>query len=117
MPLKSLAYLTPEERREFARMVKEAEKLPENFLLCRCVGHAWSPIAPDRQPPWGRLLVWQCVRCETKRDDIFDSRWGKLTTRTYRYAEGYIIARPKRGEAIKLTRTALRVVFDRKYNG
>lgn len=115
--MRSVAYMSPEDRKEFARMVREAEKLPENYLLCRCVGHAWSPIAPDRIPPWGRILTWECVRCSTKRDDIFDNRYGKLSVRTYRYAEGYIIARPKRGEATRLTRTALRVVFERKYNG
>jgi len=113
----STVKMTPEERQQFARMVREAETLPENYLLCRTVGHAWSPVAPDREPMFGRLLVWECVRCTTKRDDIFDTRWGGLIARSYRYAEGYIIKRDKRGNAGALARTALRVVWDRKHNG
>jgi hypothetical protein len=64
------------------------------YLACRLVGHAWQRIAPDRDPMFGRIVVWECERCAAKRDDIVQSNDGSLLARSYRYPEGYLV--PKR---------------------
>ena len=80
--------------KELRAQINRATKLPDVFLLCRLVGHAWHRILPDRPPPFGRLIVWECVRCGSKRDDVVRDGDGMLLHRGYRYAEGYLLEKP-----------------------
>lgn len=55
---------------------------------CRTVGHAWYSIDAQYLPDWGTPMHFCCERCDTKRFDTIDEH-GQLSTRSYRYPEGY----------------------------
>lgn len=76
---------------ELKAQVAVARGLSDTYLLCRLVGHSWARIIPDRVPTFGRIVVWECGRCGTKRDDIVQAIDGHLLQRMYRYAEGYTL--------------------------
>lgn len=79
----------PPRQRELKDQVAVARGLSDAHLLCRLVGHAWGRIIPDRVPMFGRIVVWKCHRCGSKRDDIVQADDGRLLQRVYRYADGY----------------------------
>lgn len=106
------------ERKQFRSQIDRAAQLPDHFLLCRLVGHSWERILPDRTPMFGRLVVWQCHRCDTKRDDIVQSQDGSLLARVYRYPEGYLAkktgkAKSERGGR-RFSTPALRIALLRR---
>lgn len=106
-----------EARKLFNAQIRAAVSLTDEFLLCRLVGHMWQRIVPDRAPPFGRIVVWECFRCESKRDDIVQSNDGSLLARTYRYSEGYLIPRPtgvKRQGGRQVSAGALRIALLRR---
>lgn len=107
-------------RRQFQRQVSTASRLKDEHLACRLVGHAWQRIVPDRAPQFGRIVVWDCQRCGSKRDDIIQPNDGSLLARVYRYAEGYLVEKPKTTETDEmrggrqLTAPALRIALLRR---
>lgn len=107
--------MTKEQRAELAKALRQLDRLSIDYLTCRLFGHAWFPIPPDREPLFGRLIVLECSRCHSKRDDIFDVAWGKVLVRTYRYAEGYQLQRNK--DHVAISRDAVRKLWDQRVNG
>lgn len=108
-----------EERRKFQRQVATASRLKDAHLACRLVGHSWRRIVPDRAPQFGRIVVWECSRCESKRDDIIQPNDGSLLARVYRYAEGYLVEKPMEADkelrgGRQLTAPALRIALLRR---
>lgn len=85
-------------------------ELPDGFLLCRTVGHAWRRLAPDRVPQFGVLMAWECPRCQTIRDDIVDRSHGKLLSRSYRYSVGYRLPGKQQGHS-PISRAQFRVAL------
>lgn len=66
-----------------------AADLPENFLLCREMGHNWRPWAAQWSPQeqcYERIL--RCTRCKTERHQTLTNRGGVVTSH-YQYPEGY----------------------------
>jgi hypothetical protein len=69
-----------------------ADAVDARFLLCRLIGHGWTP---DDESDWfaqyghyGIALV--CSRCGMERRDSFDVA-GRLNGRSYAQPEGYRI--------------------------
>lgn len=89
--------------------------LSDDHLLCRLVGHQWERVLPDRAPPFGRIVSWQCKRCLTLRDDIIAPATGDLLARTYRYPEGYKQTYDKsRGQGGRMPVPVLRLALMRR---
>lgn len=66
-----------------------AAKLPENFLLCREIGHNWKPWAAQWVPEdqcYERVL--RCTRCKTRRNQTLSSQ-GAVIASNYEYPDGY----------------------------
>lgn len=66
-----------------------AAALPDEYLLCREIGHVWQPYTAT----WvGKLRrferVLRCTRCRTDRKQLLDSR-GHITSSSYDYPDGY----------------------------
>ena len=68
--------------------------LPDDFLACRDLRHAWEPVAyfqerngQTRTAPVIRLL--RCLRCGTKRRDTLKNQFSEKTTHYYGHPEGY----------------------------
>ena len=88
--------LTADQKTVLRSQIRNAAKLNDTFLFCRLLGHAWTPVEPDRDPMFGRLFVFECARCTSKRDDILTvDGTGRLLARSYRYAEGYLLQKRK----------------------
>lgn len=89
--------MTDTERRALLAQQSRARELPDHFLDCRSLGHAWQQCAPDRKPKFGELQVYQCLRCLSIRDDMVSSKFGELLSRGYRMAPGYHQPLPEDG--------------------
>src|SRR5262245_5266885 len=74
---------------EVGEVAAFASQLPENFLLCREMGHNWRPWAaqwnPDEQC-FDRTL--RCTRCKCKRNQSL-SNSGAVVASNYEYPDGY----------------------------
>lgn len=105
-----MAKPTAVEKRKLNDDVKRIQSLPYTYVVCRCVGHAWSRIEATRTPPFGVLLTWECMRCSTIRDDIVDRYRGALLSRSYRYADGYRVPSDQQGHS-GVKRDAVRVAL------
>jgi hypothetical protein len=66
-----------------------ATELPEEFLLCREMGHRWLPYqaALNNDGTYHRAL--RCPRCKTKKVQEISSRGAILATH-YKHPEGYL---------------------------
>lgn len=89
--------LTDIERKVIAAQKRRARDLPNEFLDCRSLGHAWREVMPDRSPEFGDIHCYQCMRCKSIRDDIVAPKYGELLGRGYRHAPGYLQKRPDDG--------------------
>src|SRR5262245_8448049 len=89
--------LTDKARKELFAQQSRARDLPDDFLDCRSLGHAWQQCAPDRKPQFGELQVYQCLRCLSIRDDLVSAKYGELLSRGYRMAPGYHQPLPEDG--------------------
>lgn len=107
--------LTDKERRELLAQQSRARELPDHFLDCRSLGHAWQQCAPDRKPQFGELQVYQCLRCLSIRDDLVSSKYGELLSRGYRMAPGYHQPLPEDGSRL-FSAAALRAERRRRAN-
>lgn len=66
-----------------------ASNLPENFLLCREMGHNWRPWTAKwnvGERCYDRVL--RCTRCKCKREQSLTSS-GAVVTSHYIYPDGY----------------------------
>jgi hypothetical protein len=88
---------TTAEQRAFLAQSMRARELPDAYLDCRSLGHAWQECAPDRPAKFGELHVYQCLRCLGIRDDLISTRYGELLSRGYRHAPGYMQPVPEDG--------------------
>lgn len=70
-----------------------AESLPDDFLLCRDVGHVWKAHTArwiSEDGTFERTL--RCGRCHALRDQILSAS-GHPLRHSYRYPEGYLAPR------------------------
>ena len=82
------------------------EDLPESFLMCRDLRHAWE-VSRDfyvyDDPKSTRVLMiareLTCLRCQSERREVFaQRRWGIEKIRnTYTYVDGYQLRGVPRG--------------------
>lgn len=68
-----------------------ADDLPDTYLLCRELAHAWLPFNAniDRHGIIERTV--RCSRCQTKRIMGVNSRNGEILSSRYEYPEGYTL--------------------------
>ena len=88
---------TPQQRRDFLAQSARARDLPDAYLDCRSLGHAWQECEPDRPAKFGELHVYQCLRCLGIRDDLISHQYGEILSRGYRHAPGYMQPVPQDG--------------------
>ena len=82
------------------------DQLPQ-WIECRTLLHAWEGIPYDGEAPrrWRTatrsttIMLFRCLRCGTKRYDVWSNVTGDLVERAYRTPEGYSL--PK-GEGAKV---------------
>lgn len=66
-----------------------AHDLPEEFLLCREMGHRWLPHDAEEFSDGSFMRVLRCPRCKTRKvQDI--SRRGVIERTRYRHPDGYL---------------------------
>lgn len=86
-----------------------AQRLAEDFLRCKAIGHALYDIEASRAPSFGYLMLYRCERCGTVRHDIVD-RHGTLAARWYDHPDGY-------REVDRLTRAEYRALLLERHIG
>ena len=96
-PPKPVKKTTEKQRREQLAQQARARELPDAYLDCRSLGHAWQECQPDRPAKFGELHVYQCLRCLGIRDDLISARYGEILSRGYRHAPGYMQPVPQDG--------------------
>jgi len=96
-PPKPVKKTTEKQRREQLAQQARARELPDAYLDCRSLGHAWQECQPDRPAKFGELHVYQCLRCLGIRNDLIAPRYGELLSRGYRHAPGYMQPVPEDG--------------------
>jgi hypothetical protein len=69
-------------------------KLPDEFLACRDLRHAWEPLGYFRERGSGRtggpiIRKLRCLRCGTLRRDVLSNSFTEKTTHYYGHPEGY----------------------------
>lgn len=68
-----------------------AKDLPDEFLLCRELGHNWLPYGiPGRYRDGGYQRVLRCNRCKTERHIEISNR-GVVTASQYKHPDGYLL--------------------------
>ena len=79
------------------------------WIECRTLLHAWESIPYDGEAPrrWRAtrsttIMLFRCLRCATKRYDVWSNVTGDLVDRAYRTPEGYSL--PKGAGAKVLVR-------------
>lgn len=66
--------------------------MPESHLQCRDFGHSWRPLHVESIPQRSAYLEQlACMRCQTVRNRLIDSRNGHQLSQSYKYADGYLI--------------------------
>lgn len=68
-----------------------AEELPDQFLMCRELPHAFMPFnaTMDQHGVIERTL--RCVRCQTRRVMGVNSKTGEMLYSKYEYPDGYLL--------------------------
>jgi hypothetical protein len=89
--------MTTTAQRAFLAQSVRARDLPDAYLDCRSLGHAWQECEPDRPAKFGELHVYQCLRCLGIRDDLISHKYGEILSRGYRHAPGYMMPVPEDG--------------------
>lgn len=71
---------------------KSVEDIPDEFLLCRDLGHAWAPydVRVSRKAQEIHRIL-QCRTCPTQRTQIL-SLDGEIRRSKYDYPEGYVLS-------------------------
>lgn len=91
-------------------MSDDLRDLTLQMVECRTLLHAWEQIPNDGLAParWRTttrsttILLFRCLRCGTKRYDVWSNVTGDLIERAYRTPEGYSL--PKGAGAKVLVR-------------
>ena len=96
-PPKPTKKMTNAMQRAFLAQAARARDLPDAYLDCRSLGHAWQECEPDRPAKFGELHVYQCLRCLGIRDDLISHKYGEILSRGYRHAPGYMMPVPEDG--------------------
>ena len=89
-------------------VAKWSHDLPDEFLLCRDIGHQWRPYTARYVPAdnaYERTI--RCGRCTTERHQSI-SLQGEITSGGYHYADGYVAPRGQ-GRLTGRARGALRL--------
>jgi len=73
---------------------KRLRDLPDEFLACRDLRHAWEELGYFRERGSGRgggpiIRKLRCLRCGTLRRDILSNSFAEKTTHYYGHPEGY----------------------------
>ena len=63
--------------------------LPDEFLLCRDIGHTWRPFRATINGDSTYSRVMRCGRCSAEREQTL-SHFGAILAGHYKYAEGYL---------------------------
>ena len=71
-------------------------KLPDAYLACRDLRHAWEELGYFRERGSGRgggpiIRKLRCLRCGTLRRDTLSNSYTEKTTHYYGHPEGYRI--------------------------
>lgn len=66
-----------------------AEELPDEFLLCREMGHRWLPHDAEEHRDGSFTRVLRCPRCKTRKVQDISAR-GVIERTQYRHPEGYL---------------------------
>lgn len=67
------------------------DDIPDEFLLCRDLGHAWAPFDVKISRKYGEIhRVLQCRSCPTQRTQIL-SMDGSIMRSKYEYPENYVL--------------------------
>lgn len=67
------------------------DDIPDEFLLCRDLGHAWAPHDVRISRKYGEIhRILQCRSCPTQRTQIL-SLDGEIKRSRYEYPEGYVL--------------------------
>ena len=67
------------------------DDIPDEFLLCRDLGHAWAPHDVKISRKFGEIhRILQCRSCPTQRTQILDMD-GYAKRSRYEYPEGYVL--------------------------
>jgi hypothetical protein len=113
--------MTSSAQRAFLAQAARARDLPDAYLDCRSLGHAWQECEPDRPAKFGELHVYQCLRCLGIRDDLISHKYGEILSRGYRHAPGYMQPVPEDGTrlysaaALRAERRRRRIEMPRHY--
>jgi hypothetical protein len=95
---KTMDSIQREERRDLLAQISRARELPQDFLDCRSLGHAWSQHATDEKPPAGcAILAYHCLRCGSIRTDTVSGKYGELLARNYKLPPNYRVETPGDG--------------------
>src|SRR5437660_1472348 len=81
--------------------------MPENYLECRDVRHAWRTAGWFRGQRRALRRVLECIRCSTQRIDEFKADGSERTILGYRHADGYLLAGDGRPTAIELRKAVI----------
>lgn len=66
-----------------------AQSLPDEYLLCREIGHIWQPYSAAWVAKLRRYeRILRCSRCLTDRKQLLDPR-GHIVSSSYDYPDGY----------------------------
>lgn len=66
-----------------------AAELPEEFLLCREMGHRWLPYQAALNDDGTYHRALRCPRCKTRKEQDISGRGVVLSTQ-YQHPEGYL---------------------------
>ena len=79
-------------RTSHLRLMSEVESfaagLDQSHLLCRELGHLWSPWTAGLTDGGGYVRILRCPRCLTERHQVLDGR-AHVVSNVYRYPDGY----------------------------
>lgn len=85
-------------------------EVPEEYLLCRLLGHSWHPEKQLHwKPSFGHGVAFMCNTCGMVRKEIINAN-GRIAYRGYDAPDGYRIPRDKTPD-----RSEIRLQFIRKY--
>ena len=67
--------------------------LPDEYLACRDLRHAWEELGYYRERGGGAAVIrkLRCLRCGTLRRDTLSNSYSDKTTHYYGHPEGYRI--------------------------
>lgn len=84
-----------------------AQTLPDDFLLCRDIGHTWRPLSARIHDSTTYERTMRCGRCRTERHQLLTTT-GTIVSGGYDYQEGYL-APPNTGRLTSGDRDGVRL--------